>query len=197
MCVQPSGNGRRLSEPNSYPLMSRQKRRPPAQRLPQKVNSTAVADEKNDENENKSLQRIVEDPGQLDFDGSNKIINARIVEILVKKDTDPTDELKRLLDAEIDYNRQRFEIIRNHSKNDPDAIEDRSTKRFRRTQYLILLGVLPLILLAIPFVSIAAAVIFGTLSTIIVSGVLLNGRDREVDMSALVDVLKAIIGKKP
>jgi hypothetical protein len=151
--------------------------------------------------ESKNLQDepiILDAEPIMESAGSSTIITTKIVEILVRRDEQSSvEELKQLLDAELTYNKRRFEIFREHADLHPDAKEERETKRFRRTQYLILMIFLAPLLGAIPFVSIGAGFLFGTIAMLIVAGVLLNGRERELDVGAFVKMITAITKRKP
>jgi predicted DNA repair protein MutK len=48
------------------------------------------------------------------------------------------------------------------------------------------------ILTALAFVPLSAAVVFGTLATLIVCGIIINGREREFDLAGLVKVISNI-----
>lgn len=126
--------------------------------------------------------------------GSNKLITAQIVQILIEKDN--PDEVERLMKAELEYNEKRFAILREHSQKDPDSIDERETSRFRRMQYKCLIGVLVGLLIAIPFVSVPIAASFTILSILIVCGVLLNGRERELDLPGFVKMFSAIVKRE-
>jgi hypothetical protein len=89
------------------------------------------------------------------------LINARIIQILVEKED--SEHVEKLLNAELDYNKRRFEIMREHAEHHPDAKAERQTRAFRRTQYSFLLIVLLLLLVSLPFVSLAVASVFGIL----------------------------------
>lgn len=122
------------------------------------------------------------------------LINQSIVQILVEKDTPA--EIEKLMRAELDYNRERLSILREHTELHPDAIEDRKSKRFRRTQYLFLMGLLPPLLVVIYFVPLAVAIALCSLAMLIVVGVVLNGRDRDNDSEVLVKLIEKIIRRE-
>ena len=95
--------------------------------------------------------------------------------------------------AELDYNRERLSILREHTELHPDAIEDRKNKRFRRTQYLFLMLFDAALVGIIPFVEVAAAISLCSLSLIITAGVVINGRDRDNDSELLVKLIDKLI----
>lgn len=130
----------------------------------------------------------------LPSEATPPLINAQIIQILVEKED--SEHVEKLLKAELDYNKQRLAILREHAEHHPDAKEERSTKTFRRTQYSFLLVVLLLLLVAMPFVSLAVASVFGILCILIVSGVLLNARERDVDLASFVKIINMIVGRK-
>lgn len=119
------------------------------------------------------------------------LINAQIVQILIEKDN--PDEIQKLMRMELDYNKERFEIMRDHSKHHPEAIEARKTRQFRRTQYMALMAVLFVLIAAMPFSAFPVAATFGLVCVLIVAALSLNGREREVDLGGFVKVLTAIV----
>lgn len=128
-------------------------------------------------------------------EGEN-IITPRIVEILAEKDNSPIDDIKKLMDADLAYHRQRLYILREHAANHPDAIEERKNLRFRRSQYRFLMALLAAIVCALPFVPIYAAAPLGLLSIALSIGILLNGRERDPDAGILGGVLKYLVKKQ-
>ena len=130
----------------------------------------------------------------LPISGQNKLINAQIVQILIEKNN--PDEIERLMKAELDYNEKRFAILREHSEKDPDSIEERNTSNFRRVQYKCLIVVLIGLLIAAPFVNLTIAAAFAILCILIVCGLLLNGRERELDLPGFVKLFSAIIKRE-
>ena len=119
------------------------------------------------------------------------LINQTIVQILVEKDN--PDEIKDLMRAELDYNRERLEILREHTQLHPDAIEDRKTKSFRRTQYAFLMFFLLCLIGAIFFTPVTTSLPLSAIAMIVTSGVVLNGRDRDNDSEALISILNKLI----
>jgi Flp pilus assembly protein TadB len=130
----------------------------------------------------------------LPVPGSNKLITAQIIQILIEKNN--PDEVERLMKAELDYNEKRFAILREHSEKDPDSMDERETSRFRRVQYKCLIAVLVGLLLATPFVNVTIAAAFAILCILIVCGVLLNGRERELDLPGFVKLFSAIVKRE-
>lgn len=126
----------------------------------------------------------------------DKIITTRIVEILVEKEDHPIDDIKKLMDAELSYNKQRLAILREHAANHPDAIEDRINLQFRRTQYRYLMLLLSVMVIAMPFAPIHAAVVLGVLSISVTAGILINGRERDPDAGILSNLLKDVVKRK-
>lgn len=110
---------------------------------------------------------------------SGRLINARIIQVLVEKDT--PEEVERLMKLELDHNEKRLAILRNHEDKDPDSIEERHNSRFRRFQYKCLLLLLPFVLVGAVFAPVIVATGFLFLCILIVCGVLLNGRERELE----------------
>lgn len=130
----------------------------------------------------------------LPIPGQGKLITAQIVQILLEKNN--PDEVERLMKAELEYNEKRFAILREHSLKDPDSIEERQTSKFRRSQYTALLILLPPLLIALPFVPLVIGAAFSIICILIVCGVLLNGRERELDLSGFVKLFTAIVSKE-
>jgi hypothetical protein len=122
------------------------------------------------------------------------LVTPHIIEIYIKEDKQ--DDLERLLDAEVEYNRKRFAVIREHLVQHPDGIENRKTKAFRRVQYGILLGILGVLLLTMPYIPLSATAVFGVISILIVSGVLVNARERELDLKGFIKIITTIAGRQ-
>jgi hypothetical protein len=163
---------------------------------------------RNQQNRNQSIQRTGTEPPASSSDdnkpftpeivlplpGQGKLITTQIVQILIEKNN--PDEIERLMKAELDYNEKRFAILREHSEKDPDSIEERNTSNFRRVQYKCLIGILIGLLLAAPFVNLTIAAAFAILCILIVCGLLLNGRERELDLPGFVKLFSAIIKRE-
>lgn len=130
---------------------------------------------------------------EAEFVGSENghLINQTIVQILVEKG-DP-NEIEKLMQAELNFNRERLSILREHTELHPDAIEDRKSKRFRRVQYFFLMALLPPLLGIIYFAQMAVAIALCSMAMLIVVGVVLNGRDRDNDSEILVKLIEKIL----
>ncbi len=126
---------------------------------------------------------------------SVSLINAEIVQILIKHENS-AEEIRRLMDADLTYNKQRLEIIREHAAQHPDAIDGRKAKQSRRNQYSVLLGLACILLFTMPFVSLAVAAINGTIGTLIVCGILVNARERELDLQGFLKLINVVVGKE-
>ena len=125
--------------------------------------------------------------------GNDQRITPRTIQILIEKHN--PEDVKILLTAEIDVFRERLQLIRDHAEHHPDAKEDRATKLFRRTQYTFMIAILTGLLIAIPFITIEAAAVFGIVVFMIVGGVLLNARDRDFDLNAFTNMINTILRK--
>lgn len=125
---------------------------------------------------------------------SGRLINARIIQVLVEKDT--PEEVERLMKLELDYNEKRLAILRNHEDKDPDSIEERHNSRFRRFQYKCLLVLLPFLLVGTMLAPGTVAAGFLLLCILIVLGVLLNGRERELDLTGFVRLFTSILKRE-
>lgn len=121
-------------------------------------------------------------------------VTPQVVTVLIEGDKE--DDLEKLLEAELKYNEKRFAIIRAHKDQDPDAVEHRKTRAFRRHAYMVLLFTAVGILIAMPFVNLVTAGVFGTIGMIIVCGVMLNARDRELDLAGMLKMIQAILRRK-
>ena len=119
------------------------------------------------------------------------LINQYIVQMLVEKDS--PEEIKDLMKAELDFNRERLAIVREHAALHPEAIEDRATKGFRRVQYSFLMGLTLVLLPLIFFSPISTALTLCAILTIVVSAIAVNGRDRDNDSDTLISLLDKII----
>jgi hypothetical protein len=126
--------------------------------------------------------------------GNDQRITQRTIQILVEKHN--PEDVKTLLTVELDVYRERLKLIRDHAEHHPDAKEDRATKLFRRTQYTFMLLILIGLLIAIPFVTIESAAVFGIVVFMIVGGVLLNARDRDFDLNAFTNMINTILRRK-
>ena len=128
---------------------------------------------------------------------SEMLITPLTIQLLIQK-SDDIQKIERLLKAELEYNRERLAILRENAELHPDKIEQRRGGRFRRMQYAILLVLLLIILGALPFVPLTIASVFGIICILIVSGILLNARDRDIDLKGFVEILRVIMGgRKP
>jgi hypothetical protein len=142
----------------------------------------------------KTSQKSVEPEIIFPVPGTPRLINARIIQVLVEKDT--PEEVERLMKLDLDYNERRLAIIRNHEDKDLDSIEDRHNSRFRRFQYKCLLLLLPFLVVGAVFAPVTVAAGFLLLCILIVCGVLLNGRERELDLSGFVRLFTAIVKRE-
>ena len=124
----------------------------------------------------------------------NSLINAQIIQILIE--TGASAEVEKLMRLDLEYNKQRLEIIREHSSRHPDEIESRRAKTFRRTQYQALMLALFFLLVAMLFVALPLAAIFASICVLIIAALSLNGREREVDLSGFVKLLSTIVRRE-
>lgn len=127
-------------------------------------------------------------------DVAPKLVTSQVVQVLVQENKQ--NDLKGLLDTELEYNKKRFEIIRKHKELDPDAIEHRKTKASRRHIYWALVVIATGLLVSMPFINLVAAGIFGTIGMIIICGVMLNARDRELDLAGMLQMIQAIANRR-
>jgi|GEM_PF-6281472 len=125
---------------------------------------------------------------------ASNLITQQTVLVLVKENRE--EDLPKILDAEVEYNRKRFEVIRDNKEKDPDAIDIRKTRAFRRNIYYILIVFAGVLLLVMPFINLVACGIFGTIGMIIICGAMLNARDRELDLAGMLQVIQAIIHRR-
>jgi hypothetical protein len=132
-------------------------------------------------------------PGVLQVP-ENPLINAQIIQILVEKGG--SAEVEKLMRLDLDYNKQRLEIVREHSSQHPDAIESRRAKSFRRTQYHALILALFFLLIAMLFVGFPLVLTFAWICVLIVAALSLNGREREVDLTGFVKLLSTIVRRE-
>ncbi len=160
--------------------MSRKSQRNWGQKqLPAKTNST-------DDDSEVIIPEIVDTPN---------LVTSQVVQILIKEDKQ--GDLKELLETELEYNKKRFEIIRDHKKQDPDAVDHRKTKAFRRQVYGVLLVFAFGLFIAMPFVNLVAGGTFGIIAMIIICGALLNARDRELDLAGMIQMIQAVLKGRP
>ena len=121
-------------------------------------------------------------------------VTPQTIQILIKEDKQ--GDIQDLINMELDYNKKRLEIIREHAVLHPDAIERRKGKDFNRTSYFILILISIGLLIAAPFVNIAVGATFGVIIILIICGVLLNAREREMDLKGMLQLFEAILRRK-
>lgn len=148
----------------------------------------------NIETSDQTDQKSAEPELLMPVPGAARLINARIIQVLVEKDT--PEEVERLMQLDLDYNERRLAIIRNHEDKDPNSIEERHNSRFRRFQYKCLLLLLPFVLVGAVFAPLFVSAGFSLLCILIVCGILLNGRERELDLTGFVKLLTAIVKRE-
>ena len=103
------------------------------------------------------------------------------------------ENVGKLLNAELEYNEKRLQIIREHAEKHPDALEERKTKRFRRGLYVFLAILASGLLLSMPFVALPIASLFGVCGLMIVAATLINARDRDSDVKSIVLMVKRVL----
>lgn len=151
------------------------------------VNQTAEGSENSDEETEPASPSVLQVP-------ENPLINAQIIQILVE--TGSPAEVEKLMQLDLEYNKHRFEIIREHASQHPDAIKSIKRESFRRTQYHALILALFFLLVAMLFVAFPLVAIFGFICVLIVAALSLNGREREVDLGGFVQLLSTIVRRK-
>lgn len=162
--------------------MSRKtQRNPPKQLNPPKDAKTAKDD--GDDSDDVIIPEVVD---------QQQLVNQHTIQTFV--DQNKEGELKTFLNTVVDYNERRLSVLREHAEKHPDAIEMRKSRISRRNQYLILLSLTCILLLTMPFVNLAVAGIFGTISTLIVCGILVNARERELDLQGFIRLINIVIG---
>lgn len=77
-------------------------------------------------------------PDEDSVESPKGLITSQVIQISIEKEHG-LEEVQKLFNAELDYNRRRLEILREHAENDPDAVEERRTKRFRRGVFMVTL----------------------------------------------------------
>lgn len=100
------------------------------------------------------------------------------------------------MEADLDYNERRLKIVREHAELHPDARDYRVARRSRRFQYMLLLVLAVVLLGSMAFVPIPVAAIFGTVAILIVSGILVNARERELDLQGFIKLINIVVGKQ-
>lgn len=140
-----------------------------------------------------AIRKNAEQEGELleNLPENGHLINQNIVQILIERNN--PDEVEKLMRAELDYNRERLSILREHTELHPDAIEARKSKKFRRTQYLFLMCLLPILLVVIYFTPTAIAIALCSMAMMIIVGAVLNGRDRDNDSEMMVKLIEKLI----
>lgn len=122
------------------------------------------------------------------------LLTSQVIQISIQKGNG-FEEVQKLFNAELDYNRRRLEILREHAEKHPDAVEERRTKRFRRRLYGYLALLALVLFAAMPFVGIGVASVFGVCALAVVAGILVNARDRDSDARPIMEMLKRLITK--
>ena len=124
-----------------------------------------------------------------------QLVTQRVIEKFAERDRDHED-FERFLNTVNNFTREQAVIARENAEQHPDAKENRKNKVFRRQQYAILITFLGVLLISLPLAPIAAATVFGIICILIVCGVLVNARERELDLSGFVKMITAIMGSK-
>jgi hypothetical protein len=157
-------------------------------------------------NRNRGIQRQgQQQPAQRQGDGDEEaitpevvlpqanvpLINAQIVQILIQNNT--PEQVERLMEADLSYNERRLKIVRDHILEHPDAIDARSSRKTHRMQYLVLMVIAAGLLIAMPSMPLAVAGVFGIIAVLIISGVLVNARERELDLQGFINMINIIM----
>jgi len=122
-----------------------------------------------------------------------RVITERVLIAVIENENDVVAEAKGLMEAERTHLEETLRIQREHNEKDPNQREKREAKIFGRVQYKILILVATAGFVAMPFVNLAAASIFGMAGLMVFAASLLNGRDRTSDTEAMTDIINAII----
>jgi len=138
---------------------------------------------KKDENDDDAIEGEIVNP--------NPQINSRILEKFAEKDREHED-LERFLGTVTKFNKENLATNREHSELHPDAIDHRKTKAFRRHCYGALFVFASGLVIAMPFVNLVVAGTFGIIVMLVICGVMLNARDREMDLSGFLQMIKTI-----
>ncbi len=125
-----------------------------------------------------------------------QLVNARTIEKFAEQDRNKED-FKDFLATVNNFTREQAAINREHAGQHPDAIDHRKTKAFRRYCYIALISFAGALIIAMPFVNLVVAGTFGIIVTLIVCGVMLNARDRELDLGGMLQMIQAIIRGRP
>jgi hypothetical protein len=131
----------------------------------------------------------------IEQDGGH-IISQATINILVQEQNASPEQIIKLMEAELNYNRDRLMILRENSEKDPDNIESRKSKAFRRIQYYYLMVILPFLVYALYESSVTIAVSIATMIFFIIVSIAMNGRDRDNDSSMLIALLEKLMGNK-
>ncbi|HMO80124.1 MAG TPA: hypothetical protein PKD24_04970 [Pyrinomonadaceae bacterium] len=124
-----------------------------------------------------------------------QLVSPQTIEKFAERDRDHED-FERFLQSVNNFVARQQELNREHATLHPDAIEGRKSQNFRRIQYVALIALLPFNLVALLFVPLPVASVLGIISILIVSGVLVNGRDREMDLNGFIRMIHSIAGGK-
>lgn len=122
------------------------------------------------------------------------LVTPQTIEKWAERDGE-SKEFVNFLTAVNEFMADQMRLNREHATLHPDAIEHRRTQYFRRLQYVVLLCLLPLMIVALAFVPLPVAAFLGIICVLIVSGVLVNGRDREMDLNGFVRMVHSIVGR--
>lgn len=126
---------------------------------------------------------------------NNRLINQTIVQILLEKNN--PDEVERLMQADLDYIRERLQIMREHASLDPTEIENRKNSQFKRNLYrFLMLLVIPFAVVAI-YAPLGVGMTFAFVDVIIIASIALNGRMRDNDLIFFLQLIEKISMKKP
>lgn len=145
----------------------------------------------------KQIPKAEQDDGQEPIVGElvqTNLVSPQTIEMWAESDRNHAD-FERFLATVGSFTASQMQLNREHATLHPDAVEQRKTQHFRRVQYVVLLCLLPLMIVASVFVPLPVAAFLGIICVLIVSGVLVNGRDREMDLNGFIRMVHSIVGR--
>ncbi len=123
-----------------------------------------------------------------------QLVNQKVIEKFA--DRDEPEELERFLKTINNFTREQAEIAREHADKHPDAIDHRNNRSFRRLCYSVLLVFAGGLIITMPLVNLVVAGTFGIIAMLIICGVMLNARDRELDLSGFLKMIQTVINRR-
>lgn len=130
-----------------------------------------------------------------EFVPNRQLVSPETIEKWADRDRDHED-FERFLATVNSFVSSQQALSREHAEKHPDAKENRKSQNFRRIQYVSLLALVPFLLVGLFYATLPVASILGIILILIIAGVLVNGRDREMDLNGFIRMIHSIVGRQ-